>query len=120
MNRPSVYAAYHLCVSEDGKYEITRVIGVFSSSEVAEAAISRFRRRSGFAEPKNSFETVVYEFNVKKINVYSTKEGTEAVVCDIHHGPGSAEPEHSFEIVPYELDKDDWTEGYFTWGPEIE
>lgn len=59
--------------------------------------------------------------DVKLIGVYSSQASAEAAVERLRAQPGFVDAPDGFHIDRYELDRDHWTEGYFTyWYPAAE
>ena len=54
------------------------------------------------------------EDDEKLIGVYRTEIDARAAIERVGSQPGFVEASHGSEICPYELNKDHWTEGYFT------
>lgn len=52
--------------------------------------------------------------DTKLIGVYSSEEKATGVVEYYKTKPGFNGQPENFEIVRYDLDKDEWTEGFFT------
>jgi hypothetical protein len=54
------------------------------------------------------------EESVKSIGVYSSKEAAEKAVERLRVQPGFCDAPDGFTIDRYTLDKDHWSDGYFT------
>ncbi|HXO19723.1 MAG TPA: hypothetical protein VOA87_07330 [Thermoanaerobaculia bacterium] len=52
--------------------------------------------------------------DVKFIGVYSTEESAHAAVERLSQQPGFCESTSGFYVDRYPLDRDHWTEGFFT------
>jgi hypothetical protein len=62
----------------------------------------------------HSHPTGAGENNEKLIGVYATQENATAAQDRLAGVTGFSSHPKGFEIVVYEVDKDHWTEGYFT------
>lgn len=54
---------------------------------------------------------------VKLIGVYSSEDNAKAAALRTSALPGFRDHPDEFQIDRYPLDKDHWTEGFFTWYP---
>lgn len=52
--------------------------------------------------------------DVKLIGTYSTRGSAEAAIARLREQPGFSAYPNGFCIDEYELDKDHWTEGFFS------
>jgi len=120
MTESCVFTLYYLGVSDDGEYERGQLLGVFSTSDGAEAAITEFRRAADFVEPGNGAEIVDFDCCVKTLSLYSSREAAEAAPMEYHPFPGFPEPKHRFEIYEEVLERDSWAEGFISWAEAAE
>ena len=54
----------------------------------------------------------------KLIGVYRTEADAHAAIARLRHQPGFREVPDGFTYERYQLDKDHWTEGFVTVGPD--